>query len=268
MEEKLFFIVTIIIKVASTAAGFVALFMFFTNRKKVAEDTKKSVADQYHGLTERLDNERKALEVRVEDARKLLQNEKDIFLERIGHNEDTIKQLQMSAGSHGRTIEKLTNVQVLLKREAELCKLQHQITELEMLQLKRHNNFKEWERDKVFVIDDDLDVLEEFAENFAKTSVLDYRGFHEIKNFMHSVQTEKPPIVVLDHHLGGGTKAHDILHQFGYEPEIFIMSSAASLTVYKGGKVRFFIKEDFYVAKITMEILKYLVNKTNENKNE
>lgn len=224
---------------------------------KIKEETKKTVADTYYDLTERLG----------EDRQRLLENNKELE-KKIDLNSKLVTQLRRSAGDHSKTIASLTKEQSKLKKESESCKLQHQIVELEMLQLKKHNNFMEWERDKIFVIDDDLDVLEEFDENFVKTSVLQYRGFHDHKVFLTSVQAERPPIVVVDHNLSGGQTADDIIAEFGYEPEIFVMSSSSAYgTKYKGGRIQFFVKEDFYVAKITAAVLKYLVKQTNTNRN-
>lgn len=149
-----------------------------------------------------------------------------------------------------------------LKRASEECRYQHQVTELEMIQVKRLNNFLNVRREMVYVIDDDEDVLKEFEEKFSKISVLDYKGFLKLKDFLDDVRHARPPIVVMDYRLDGGRTAEDIISELGYVPAIFIMSNERGYEKrFYGKDIQFFVKNDFYIYKISSAILKYLTDK-------
>lgn len=197
-------------------------------------------------------------------------NEKYIRLMK-SQNEDLIKQVEnntsiiaMLKEKEGKNSHKYDAAIAKIERETEECRYQHTIHELEMAQLKKHNKFAVWHRDMVFVMDDDQDVLDDFRKKFEKSSVLDYKGFIDVDEFIDALHKERPPIVVLDYNVGKGKTAEELIEQFEYEPEIFIMSGLAQYEKkFVGKRIKFFHKDNhLYVYQIAEEIIRHLTKKT------
>lgn len=222
-----------------TAGGtlLAAWYINHLNKPKQKKEIEAIISDQWYKLTERLGEERTEL------------------INRINRNDSIIKELEKHKDANIKIIAQLT-------RDNEELKYQNRVTELEMLQLKRLNDFKVWKRDLVYLLDDDKDVLDEFEHKFHKISVADFKGFSNNDEFMAATKSNKPAIVVIDYRLDNGKTAEDIIHDLGYEPEIFIMSvNSAYEQRFNGKKIRFFTKDTHYVYKIAMAIIQHLTEK-------
>lgn len=212
-------------------------FLWYLNKPKQKKEIEAIITDQWYKLTERLGEERAEL------------------IHRINRNDSIIRELEKHRDDNVKIIAQLT-------RDNEELKYQNRVTELEMMQLKKLNDFKIWKRDMVYLLDDDRDVLDEFGHKFNKISVVDFKGFHNNDEFMAATKHNKPAIVVIDYSLGGGKTAEDIIRDLGYEPEIFIMSINASYEQrFHGKKIRFFPKDSHYIYKIAMAIIQHLAEK-------
>lgn len=149
-----------------------------------------------------------------------------------------------------------------LRLDNERCELEHQKTMLELQEMKKQMNYQAKLKGKVFILDDDFDDLHDFESEFKKISIIDYRGFHDHEEFIESARSERPSIVVMDHRLGNGTTAQDVIGELGYEPEILIMSGVQAFEkIYEGKRIKFFVKEGQYVMRIAGEVIKYLTAK-------
>lgn len=184
------------------------------------------------------------------------------------YNEELINQMekyQKQAEALSKTEKANSWVIAQLKRDAEECAYKHIIAEMEIDQLKRHNQFKPLVKFDVFVLDDDVDVLADFRQKFSKSSVLNFHGFATSREFMRRVKIEKPSVVVVDYRLdGGSTTAEDIILSLGYEPDIFVMSNLGryEYKLPKQKKVRFFVKDDgMYVYRIVKDIVNLLADR-------
>jgi predicted RNase H-like nuclease (RuvC/YqgF family) len=189
---------------------------------------------------------------------KMLEGQKE-YIEQLDERIDRQEKLIIELEKHK---EEYRSVIDQLKKDNEECKYKHELVQLEIKQLKNKNAFNKWARDKVYVLDDDPDDLNEFAHKFAGNYVLDYRGFLSISEFMKEVKIQKPEIVVIDYRLAAGKTAEDVLKDLGYEPEVFIMSGSGNYeNRFIGKRVRFFLKDEHYIYKIAMAILKHLTDK-------
>ncbi len=218
-----------------------AIILWWLNRPKQKKEIAALLSDTYSKMLDGLNEYIDQLDKRIERQEKMM------------------KELEAE-----NEIDKKTNQIVIeqLKKDNEECKYQHGVAELEMLQLKKHNVFKIWTRDMVYVMDDDHAALLEFKHKFAKISVLDYRGFSDAGEFLTKAKIEQPPIVVIHYRESHAETAEDVIEKIGYEPEIFIMSSEASFEKrFSGKKVRFFLKDNHYVYKIAQAIIKHLIDK-------
>jgi hypothetical protein len=173
-------------------------------------------------------------------------------------NERLLKKIEINE----KKIKVLQDEAALAKADNEECKLLHSLFELEIVYLKKNNAFHGIEHKNVFVVDDDPEDLEEFRKIFDKSSVLDYKGYLNIEDFLKDVTVVKPPCVVIDFNLGKMT-AVQVIDRLGYEPEIFIMSGEAGYEkrFLTNSRVRFFIKEGHYVFEIAQAVIKYLIDK-------
>ena len=111
-----------------------------------------------------------------------------------------------------------------LKKDNERCELEHAKTRLELEEVKQQVGYKPKLKGRVFILDDDYDVLHDFKREFKKLSIIDYKGFHDHNEFLESAKEEQPEMLVMDHRLGGGETAEKIISKLGYEPEVIIMS--------------------------------------------
>lgn len=156
------------------------------------------------------------------------------------------------------------NIEVIaaLKKDNEELKYKHKVIESEINILKKISGLKPavWRRCKVYVIDDDKDELDVFAHKLGGNTVIDYRGFTDIDTFLIELKLEHPEYVIIDYRLSDGKTAQYILDALMYEPEIFIISGVAGFEArIRGDKnIHFFEKDDFYVYKISEQILKHI----------
>jgi hypothetical protein len=149
-----------------------------------------------------------------------------------------------------------------LRKQNEKCELEHSITRQELEEVKTSIGYEPKLKGRVFILDDDYDVLHDFKKEFKKLSVIDYKGFHNSMEFLQAARLEKPTMVVMDHRLGGSETAETLIDQLGYEPEVIIMSGEPGFAKrYEAKNVKFYVKEGHYVFQIAGEVIKYLSSK-------
>lgn len=218
-----------------------SLAIILLNKRNAKIQTEGLIADQYYKLTERLKQER------------------DELASRIDKNALLISVLEASASNSRRKLS-------MLSVDNEEWKFLHEVAELEIKHIKKISEIKNWQRELVYVLDDDPDVLDEFQEKFSKLSVLDFKGFIDVDIFLEKTREEQPSIVVLDYILDKGQTAQDVIDLLGYKPEIFIMSGERSfIKNFEGGTVTFFEKGQHFVLLIAKAIIRYLLNKSKSN---
>jgi hypothetical protein len=174
---------------------------------------------------------------------------------RINHQEKLIQKLQEHEEENLEVIK-------AIKKDNEELKYKHSVIEKEITILKKISGIKPavWQRCKVYVIDDDPDELDIFAHKLGANTVIDYRGFTNIDTFLVEVKLEYPEYVIIDYRLNDGKTANDVLEAMEYEPEVFIISGVAGFEARIRGQknIHFFAKDDFYVYKISEQILKHI----------
>jgi hypothetical protein len=153
----------------------------------------------------------------------------------------------------------------LIKQQAHEnaeCEYKHEVTELELATVKKKIDFHNWQRETVFILDDNPLVVNEFKYRFGKISVLDTRVFSNSEKFLTDARNEKPEILIIDWMLGEDETAQDVIEQLEYEPEIFIMSAdkSVALKIREQG-MQFFYKDDHYVFKIAKAVIQHLRDK-------
>jgi hypothetical protein len=153
----------------------------------------------------------------------------------------------------------------LIKQQAHEnaeCEYKHEVTELELSTVKKKIDFHNWQRESVFILDDNLMVINEFKFRFSKISVLDYRVFTQTEVFLREAQKEQPEILIIDWMLEDDKTAQDVIDQLGYEPEIFIMSADKSVHMkIREQGMQFFYKDEHYVFKIAKAVIQHLRDK-------
>lgn len=150
-----------------------------------------------------------------------------------------------------------------LKLSNEECEYKHDVAELEMQQLKKQINFQNWSKEKVFILDDNKNVITSFRKKFANISSIDYQAFINNDEFLEATTEHRPEILILDYFLGDLT-ADDIIERIGYEPEVFIMSGDSSIRIkYKDTPMKFFDKDGqlLYISKIAKAVLQHIKEK-------
>lgn len=221
-------------------------------RKKIAVEEDNYVVQQYETLAKRLNEEYDRLS-------KSLLTDAEYLNKRIEHNEITIRELQLA---RNKDMLRMTE----LEKDNENCKYQHAIVELELKLVKSKYFATSFKKEKIAVLDDDPDVIEEFKERFSKIDILDFTCFTEYRSFITYANTEKPQIIVTDYRLGIHT-AEDLLLQLTYEPEVIVMSGVQLPAKFMQTGIRFFKKEDHYIYKIAISIINYLNQKYDEQRN-
>lgn len=220
---------------------------FFTKKKTKAE-TAKTVAESASSLNHDYAELIKILHDERERDRKEFINRMEAVMKEIRANKLEIQ---------------------MLKYDNEECKYLHEVSDLEMMHVRRHTDRRLWERELVHVLDDDEDALEDFKNKFKKLSVLEYEGFREVDEFLERTRAKRPPIVVLDYMLPKGTTAEHVIKQLEYDPEIFVMSSEENFELkFKGKNVKFFPKDDNYILKIAKAIIQSLIHREHYSKTE
>lgn len=229
---------TILASIVGPAIGILGTWMvMFLNRKNTKAQTEGLIADQYYKLTERLGEERNEL------------------IKRIARNDDLINSLERKHRDNNNEIK-------MLKEDNNECKYLHEVAELELKLIAKHNILKNLKKEKVFVLDDDLDVIDEFRHRFNRLSVLDFHPFLDMDKFLKEVRISKPQIIVVDYILSSGKTAEDVIDSLNYTPEVFIMSTEEGFkSKFIGQDVRFFVKEKNYILEIVRDIIKYLNTK-------
>jgi hypothetical protein len=181
------------------------------------------------------------------------------WVDRKKHRAETegivVRQFSLLAEAQNKRID-------ALQKSNDKCELEHEKTKLEMEEMKKAIGFQPKLKGRVFILDDDFDVLHDFKKEFKRLSVLDYRGYHNYDEFLQAAKIEKPEMVVLDHRLDGGRTAEDVISNLGYMPEIIIMSGEVGYSKkYDVNKIKFYLKEGNYVLAIAAEVISYLSSK-------
>ncbi len=142
------------------------------------------------------------------------------------------------------------------------CEYKHDVVELELQHLKKQIEYQDYQKETVFVIDDNATTGEIFRRLLSRISVINCKVFLDHRIFLTDVQKEKPGIVILDHYLDKDLTAADIIKLIGYTPEVFIMSSTKEVhLIYADMGYKFFYKGENYVQKISKAILEHLKSK-------
>jgi hypothetical protein len=197
--------------------------VYVLGRKKTEEETKSLIAAQYNGLVTTLNQDRSELRGEV------------------AQNRETIKQQQ---------------------RDNEECEYRHEVTELEMELIKKKIEFSAIHKETVFILDDNMMVINEFKNRFSKVSALHYRTFVTTELFLSEARREHPEILILDYMLDGQNTADDVIDQLGYEPKIIIMSADRNVqSKYHQRGIQFFYKDDHYVYRIAKAVIQHLHDK-------
>jgi hypothetical protein len=147
------------------------------------------------------------------------------------------------------------------------CEFEHGITRLQLNKVLRKIDMDRWIKSSVYVLDDNKLVTDVFVHRFRTIPVVNFKAFTKWREFLADVQRERPEIVVMD---DGVTTEEDteevtapmVIAQFGYMPEILVMSGTKENELkYKGTDVKFFYKDNWYIRNITKTILEHLIHK-------
>lgn len=147
------------------------------------------------------------------------------------------------------------------------CEFEHGITRLQLNKVMKKLEMNNWIKSTVFVLDDNKMVTDIFSHRFRTIPVVNFKSYTKWRIFLADVQRERPEIVVVDHAVSSAEDdaeitALDLISQFGYQPDILVMSGTKeNAAFYKDTDITFFYKDQWYIRNITKTILEHLIKK-------
>lgn len=239
----------------SCVAGFTALILWFLDKPKRKVEIQKSEVD----IEKSKADIQKIISDQLLEVNEFLNEEKERIIKKFREEKNELL----------NKIDSLLKVTKQLKKDYEGLKYSNAATELEIKHFKKHIDFSLLKKEKVYLLDDDPFISEEFQKRFDKLSIIDFKSFIDNDKYTDTVRLDKPGTLIIDYKLEGGKTAEDIIREIRniikeirYEPKKFIISGSDFYKErFKNTNIQFYVKDDYYVDDIAIEVLQHLIDK-------